>query len=224
MRTKTLLLTAALAAAGAATSMAQSTIYSVNAVGYINKTIHLNAQLVAAPFEVSDYSLTALLPPDQVKNNCVVYKPVGNTFQVAFFAPSDGFWDGDPITIDPGNGVILVSDPAGSMPAPFNVTMVGQVKQSVGNAPIVTPVPAGASIKSSQVSQAGGITSVLGFTPTANVRADFYNPSGTAFEPAVFYSVADGFWDDHEPTLGYAEGIFLTSDANQNWSRVFNVN
>ena len=40
MRTKTLLLTAALAAAGAATSMAQSTIYSVNAVGYANITIN----------------------------------------------------------------------------------------------------------------------------------------------------------------------------------------
>src|SRR5580704_8349750 len=36
MRTKTLLLTAALVAAGVASSMAQSNVYSLNIVGYVN--------------------------------------------------------------------------------------------------------------------------------------------------------------------------------------------
>jgi hypothetical protein len=220
MRTKTLLLTAALAAAGAATAMAQSTIYSVNAVGYINKTVKANYSLIAAPFEVSDYSLDALLPPAQLQHNMSINKPVGNTFEQRFFAVSDGFWDPDgALTIDPGNGVIAFNSGAA-----FTVTMVGQVRQSIGGAAIATPVPAGQSIKSSLVPQAGGITSVLGFTPTANVRADYFDNTGLNFGNPVFYAVSDGFWDDHEPELDFAEGIFLTTGTAQNWSRVFTVN
>src|SRR5688500_4600203 len=47
MRTKTLLLTAALSAAGIATSMAQ--VYSVNAVGYVNTQLVPGFSLVSNP-------------------------------------------------------------------------------------------------------------------------------------------------------------------------------
>ena len=39
MRTKTLILAAALTAAGLASSLAQSNVYSLNVVGYVNKTL-----------------------------------------------------------------------------------------------------------------------------------------------------------------------------------------
>jgi hypothetical protein len=42
MRTKTLLLTAALVAAGVASSMAQSNVYSLNIVGYVNVPVEAN--------------------------------------------------------------------------------------------------------------------------------------------------------------------------------------
>src|SRR5689334_13849488 len=50
MRTKTLLLTAALSAAGIATSMAQA-VYSVNAVGYVNTTLVPGFNLVSNPLD-----------------------------------------------------------------------------------------------------------------------------------------------------------------------------
>src|SRR5947207_10303632 len=50
MRTKTLLLTAALAAAGAASAMAQN-VYSVNAVGYANVSVPSGFSMIACPFE-----------------------------------------------------------------------------------------------------------------------------------------------------------------------------
>src|SRR3954468_1352288 len=61
MRTKTLLLTAALAAAGAASAMAQN-VYSVNAVGYVNKSVVHGYSIVANPFVVANESLDALMP------------------------------------------------------------------------------------------------------------------------------------------------------------------
>ena len=58
MRTKTLLLTAALSAAGIATSMAQ--VYSANAVGYVNKLIPTGFSMIANP--VFGRKLLARLP------------------------------------------------------------------------------------------------------------------------------------------------------------------
>jgi hypothetical protein len=52
MRTKTLLLTAALSAAGIATSMAQN-VYSVNMVGYINKTMPKGLSMIANQLNAS---------------------------------------------------------------------------------------------------------------------------------------------------------------------------
>src|ERR1700735_871929 len=51
MRTKTLLLTAALVAAGVASSMAQSNVYSLNVVGYVNVTVSPGYNLVTTPLD-----------------------------------------------------------------------------------------------------------------------------------------------------------------------------
>src|ERR1700730_12330845 len=48
MRTKTLVCAAALMAAGVATSMAQSNVYSLNVVGYINITFPANKYTLTA--------------------------------------------------------------------------------------------------------------------------------------------------------------------------------
>ena len=54
MRTKTLLLTAALAAAGVVSSMAQ--VYSVNSVGYVNLTLPNGFSMIANPNPPSSLS------------------------------------------------------------------------------------------------------------------------------------------------------------------------
>jgi hypothetical protein len=52
MRTKTLLLTAAVIAAGVASSMAQSNVYSLNIVGYVNVPVQANKfYLLSNPFD-----------------------------------------------------------------------------------------------------------------------------------------------------------------------------
>jgi hypothetical protein len=205
-------------------------VTSVNAVGYVNKQIHLNWNLIGAPFQTQNndpsyYQLQNLLPADQMKNNLVAYILIPP--QVAFFSPSDGFWDGgDVLTIDSGNGVIIFNDPQGQTPQAFTFTTVGQVAQSVNNAPIPRPqIPIGYSIQSSQVPQEGAIGSVLGFVPQADCNVVVYQgPSYQSLGAPYFYSLADGFWDPEEPVLGYADACFLFSTAPQSWNRTFTVN
>src|SRR4051812_11281238 len=60
MRTKTLLLTAALAAVGVSSSMAQ--VYSVNAVGYVNLSIPKGFSMIANQFTAPSYKVSDLIP------------------------------------------------------------------------------------------------------------------------------------------------------------------
>ena len=71
MRTKTLLLTAALTAAGALTSMAQ--VYSVNIVGYINLNVPSGFSMIANQLNAAtDNTLETLMPT--VPENTTIYK------------------------------------------------------------------------------------------------------------------------------------------------------
>jgi len=249
MRTKTLLLTAALAAAGVISSQADT--MSVNAVGYINKQIHLNWNLIGAPFQPTSpsdtafYNLDVLLPGDQMKNTLAAYRIKDDFhnigYQVAFFLPSDGVWDfgGNPAwDIKPGNGVVIYSAPNGENPQPFTFTTVGQVPESPNrdtNQPIPRlTIPPGYSVQSSLVPQEGGIQTTLGFNPVVNCNVLLYDASQnyTKLTPPYFYSVGDGVWDgppgypaaaNGDPILGYAEGCVVFSDAEQPWARKFAV-
>ena len=60
MRTKTLLLAAAATVAGIASLQAQSNVYSVNVVGYVNVTIPTGYSLIANPLNSSDNTVSNL--------------------------------------------------------------------------------------------------------------------------------------------------------------------
>src|SRR5437763_15367210 len=61
MRTKTLLLTAAVLAAGLGASVAQ-TVFSVNAVGYVNVTIKPGYNLICNPLNGSNNVISTVMP------------------------------------------------------------------------------------------------------------------------------------------------------------------
>jgi len=208
MRTKTLVLTAALAAAGAASAMAQN-VYSVNAVGYVNKSIQSGFSLVANPFVVADESLDALLPTPP--EGTTIYKLVGTTYQISQYQL--GAWDPDgSLTLNLGGGVIIYNGGA-----PFNITFVGEVKQGT---PVSNPVAAGLSVMSSKVPQAGAL-SALGFNPTAGTTIYQFDSNGTYLINQ--FDSAFG-WDPGEPSVGIAEAFYIDSAAVQAWNRNFSVN
>jgi len=225
MRTKTLLLTAALVAAGAATSMAQN-VYSVNAVGYANVTVPSGFSMIACPFEQTsgDYSLNTLMPPGNiVPQDSAVYRFVNGTFLPPFgYDQTDGW--------DPGANPQYANLPLGegafflNPSAPFTQTFVGQVKQSVGSAPIQNPVPGGFSIRSSMVPQAGTLNSIELFGVPQDSSLYHFNSAASPqrYDPTASYDTTDKWDPDYSINIG--EAFFILSPSAGSFSRVFSVN
>src|SRR5689334_21456877 len=136
MRTKTLLLIAAIGAAGAATSMAQ--VFSVNAVGYVNKTIPKNSfLLVSNPLKAATNTINALFSPVPAGFQVFIYKP-GVGYDIGTYDDLEGAFLPASVgtaTLLPGQGV-FAKNPTGS---DVTITFVGEVQQ--GN--LSTPMVAG---------------------------------------------------------------------------------
>jgi hypothetical protein len=82
MRTKTLLLSAALGALSSASLMAQ--VYSLNAVGYINVTCNPGFSMIANQLNTTNNFMSPLLDAQLAANpsfiNCAIYKWTGSSF------------------------------------------------------------------------------------------------------------------------------------------------
>lgn len=209
MRTKTLLLTAALAAAGLATSMAQ-TVYSVNAVGYVNTVLPVGFSIVSNPLNASNNNVTNLFngAPDGV----TVYKYTGTSFKTTSFDLFAG-WSDSSITVVPGEAV-FVKVPAGSK---FTNTFVGEVMQgSLTNA-----IPTGFSLKSSQVPQAGKLSTDLGYTAADGDQVYQFDTTTQKYKPTASFDIFSGW--SAEPNIGVGEGFWIknNSGAARAWTRTF---
>jgi hypothetical protein len=98
MRTKALILSAALVAAGVASSMAQSNVYSLNVVGYVNITVTNGYSLITLPLQSSDPTSSVnsvLTNTSQVMPfgaQVQQWNPATSKFLQPTFAGGDGNW------------------------------------------------------------------------------------------------------------------------------------
>jgi hypothetical protein len=214
MRTKTLLLTAAIGAASLASSMAQA-VYSVNAVGYVNQPVPNGFSLIANPLIQAAPTLNNLIPNPPL--NTTIYKYVpgpGGGYQVSQFDEFDQVWypDGN-ATLDLGDG-FFIFNPSSQ----FTVTWVGEVAE--GN-PVSNPLPQGFSIRSSKVPQAGTFTQ-LGLSGQPNDTVYKYI-NGSGYDIYQFDEF-DLVWYPQEPSLAVGEAMFFfNANAARNWTRNFDV-
>lgn len=222
MRTKTLLLTAALCAVGVVTSLAQAPVYSVNAVGYVNVTLKPGYNLISNPLNGTNNAISTVLPT--VPEGTSAFKWNGNIQQ---FAAADsylgGVWyDGafNPATtvLNPGEGFFVQNN----SPADAVVTFVGEVPQ--GN--LTNSISANYGFYSSIVPQSASLTA-LGFT---GVEGMTYQPWNTvAQQYGSAYSFLSGVWYDGafnavDPAPAVAEGFLVNSPSAVKWGRTFSVN
>jgi hypothetical protein len=218
MRTKALLLAAALTAAGIASIQAQSNVYSINVVGYVNVVCSNGYTLVNTPLVRTDgnYSITNMLD---------AYIPAAN--QVLIFNGSgyttytkdefDATWDGPGVQLPNGKGYFIRNVSA----APFTITYVGEVPQ--GN--LTNSLPAGYSLVGSKVPQAGFVED-LGINPGAGDQVlRFVNGSFRTYANDEF----DNTWDNGAdpakgPSVAVGEGFFYRNLANTaTWVRNFTI-
>lgn len=193
-------------------------VYSVNAVGYVNKTLVPGFNLLANPLrstEANGNQIQNLF--NSLPNNTAVYQfnAATSKFDIATKDPDFG-WDPANVAdneVLPGSGVFI------RLPGTANqtVTFVGEVPQGT----LSTPLPAGFSIVSSQVPQSGTATA-LGYTAVGGDALYFWNKTAQKYD-IIGYDVDFGF-DKPLPTLEPGDAFFLRKTTAGTWTRTFSVN
>jgi len=218
MRTKTLLLSAAVAAAGfASSSMAQ--VYSVNIVGYANRTWAGNKYtLDANPFDDGNGNhLTNVA--NALPSGSAILTWGGASFNTA--SKISGVWNADAI-LAPGTGYFVRN---GKVPAPPNPvvptltnTYVGSLVANSGSS-VSTPIPLGYQLFGSPVpftglltqngTSAGDTNLNVGARVTAGSQVLTWNQALQTYNTATKIT---GIWNADSPiTVG--EGFFIRNKS-----------
>jgi hypothetical protein len=210
MRTKTLLCLAALAA-GAATSMAQSNVYSLNVVGYINITVPANQYvMIANQLNTTNNSIGNVLAT--AADGAIFQKFAAGYSAYVYDATVPGWTPDGNATLNPGEGGFFKS------PVATTVTFVGEVLQ--GN--LTNTLPVGTyAIRSSIVPQAGTATAL--FIPGED--GDILQLFHAGYSAFVYDATVPG-WTPSEPNIGVGDAFFYKKapgSTQPNWIRNFTV-
>jgi hypothetical protein len=198
MRTKTLLLTAALVAAGVASSMAQSNVYSLNIVGYVNVPVQagrfyiLNNPLDDGKGDVITNVLNLSFDSAALDGSSLF------TFsQTAGFVPEGWFdaitnWFPGTTVLPPGTGFFFQPN------ASTTLTFVGSVVLASTNT-----LPPGFTLTGSAYPAATNVTT-LGFTGQDGDSIFRFFPtlgtSGSYGSGAGYFAALPGWFDSDFPT------------------------
>ena len=213
MRTKALLLSAALVALGVASSQAQ--VYSVNAVGYVNVTIPAGGfAMITNPLDqgAGNYTVASLIPSPP--EGTIIYKFINGAYEPANFFEF-GEWGTPAQTIEPGEGV-FVKTPAGQA---LTITFVGEVRQAAAsNKALVV----GFNMTGSLVPQAGALSAVLEYPAGEGDLVYRFNKTTQLYDQVYVFEFGD--WGGREPSLDVGEAVFIKPAAARQWNRDFSVN
>lgn len=211
MRTQLILTTAAFGLAGAIAAQAQS-VYSVNAVGYINVTVPTKKfVLTANQLKAGGNTAKEVMP--SVKDGTIIFRYAGASGFVAN-GYEFGAWTLPDMKLDQGIGFFLQNNDA----ADQVVTLVGEVPQG---SPLTTSLSKGLNLVSSQVPQAGKLVADLKF-PVAEGDVVFqWDTAGQKYKDPNGFEFSS--WGTGEPNIAVGEGFFVNKVAGANWDRTFSV-
>lgn len=230
MRTKTLVLAAALGVLGTAGSMAQ--VFSQNAVGFYTLNLVQGFNLIANQLDNGDNGINTILPgttPVPDGSALLTWNAAGQTFNPAdtFFATL-GWFDADlnpsTTTLQRGEGAFLQA--AGAA----DVVLVGDVPQGSGPEALTMGVVEGFQIISQLTPQEIGLDAT-GFPASDGDALLFWDSAGQTYTEALTYFAGLGWFDAQlnpvDPTPKIGEGMFYqrsTGAGTDTWTREFDVN
>jgi len=216
MKTKALLLAGLVSLAGIAASQAQ-TVYSVNAVGFVNLSVPAGFSMIANPLAGADSTVGTLLP--SMPNNTKLYKfnPATGTYIINSYRTALGNWTDPTMTLAPGEGAFM-QNVTGS---PMTITFTGEVNQgAAASANTTIALPAGFSIVSSKIPQAGQLDTVLGFPIAHNDKIYRYDNLSNSY---IIYTYRNGNWLGLTPSVAVGESFFAQKVSATSWTRSFSV-
>lgn len=196
---------------------AQSNVYSVNVVGYVNVVCSNGFTLVNTPLVNANSTLTNLLDAYVPAGNSVLTFS-GGGFQTYVKDEFDGTWNGGNTQLPNGTGYFIRNVSA----APFTITYVGEVPQ--GN---LTNTPgAGYSLLGSKVPQ-GATIEDLGVVPGAGDQVlRFANGGFITYVNDEFDQTWSGPGADpaEGPSIAVGEGFFYRNlSGTATWVRNFSI-
>jgi len=230
-----MILAAALTALGSAAVMAQTNVYSLNAVGYVNVTLYPGFNMVADQLQSGTNTIGSLINDATGQyDKMVVFKWTGTGFQsdtanslISTFA--DNWINGGVITLNPGEAAWI----KWTNTTPATLTFVGTVPQGTLNTTIAGN--ASFSMISSQVPQGGDLATDLGFTnfnqgdtmyvfAGSNQSYKVYNYNTNTGNSGYLQNFTGGTGD---PILAVGQGFWYKTGVGApltTWSRTFSVN
>jgi len=231
---KTLLIAAAALTAGVITSQAQ--VYSQNIVGYVNVPLTSGQIQVVSPALDADgtgtnNTITTVFSAPTAGD--LVYVFNGSGYDVLSYklagrgTPTTGWYNGGTFaatySINPGVAVFYLPSVSETN------TQVGTVLQGTNLVnSYVSSAAGGISLISSVVPLGGGITSTLGYTPTAGDIIYIFNGSGYdvySYKLAGRGTPTTGWYNGptlSEPTIPVGSGAWLQPvNAGQTWTQNF---
>ncbi len=211
MRTKSILAVAAILATGAVASMAQSNVYSLNVVGYVNITVPANTKImIANQLNTTNNTLAGVLPtaPDGAQFN-----KFNSGFTTYTFDELEPGWlpDGN-VSLAPGEGGFFQS------PIATTLTFVGEVKQGS----LTNTLPIGVKVIRGSIVPQAGTASALGIVGEDGDQINVYNGGFTTYT----YDELEPGWLPSEPSFTVGQGFFYQKSStalNPNWVRNFTV-
>jgi hypothetical protein len=238
---KTLLIAAAALAVGVISSQAQA-VYSQNVVGYVNVPLTNGVFTILAPALDADgngtnNTVSSLFTTPSIGDTVYVFN--GTTYDVMSYIVKGS---GHPVVyttnwfnngtlaanyaINPGQSVFYLPS------ANETVTLTGTVLQGTNLVNTYFPAAGSFQLLSSKVPIAGGLTSVLGYTPTLgdnvyiydNGQYDVYSYISKGSGHPVVY-VTNWFNNGvlSEPVINVGQGFWLQPAASSSWKQNFIV-
>jgi hypothetical protein len=213
MRTLKALACATVLVAGIATSMAQSNVYSLNVVGYYNVACPAGQLVVIAnQLNTTNNTLGSVIPNPPPSSWFYKFTGSWNPYQ---FDPDDLTWYPDSLTtMNPGEGGYFKAAAATTL------TFVGEVSQGNLSNPLGTQGVL--HVVSSQVPQAGYVTSDLGFPAEPSDWVYKYTGSWNPYQ----FDPDDLTFYPSEPTFGVGEAMYIKKNVGGTataWTRNFTV-
>ncbi|MHB8519418.1 MAG: hypothetical protein ACYDH9_01550 [Limisphaerales bacterium] len=185
-------------------------IHSENILGYVTMTLPPGFAMVANPVKAPDNSVGALLPkmPDGTRFD----KFDTGLFKLTKNSVLGGKWTNPGETLVPGEGGIIFNPTREGIV----VTFVGEVMH--GN--LFYPIPAGFSIRSSLLPQAGRLDTDLEFPFSDGDAIHLFDRDKQEYR---IYTLGDKSWAANPPIVGVGESFWISKNSPGNWTREFAV-
>lgn len=184
----------------------------VNRYGFIRKTVTVGFCMYADQLlGDSGNSLANIMP---VMNHGTYFYQYSGGYTIDDWDIANPGWSSGTSTLNPGQGCFLLN------PGPVNpVTFIGTVPEGT----LTTPIVSGYNMVSSQVPQAGLLTSDLGF-PAQDQDTVYQFVCGQGYVIYVYDLSGVGGWDPYEPLIDVGESFFVLSNGpHAPWVRSFSA-